>query len=330
MRKGKNKVYRILTAISLLCVLIFAAGVLIYGIKTGFGLPDLLPAADSAVPEQEYHYEETPKSLREIRIDWVDGPVTVLFHEKDTIEVMERTGKALREDEKLLMELSGGELSIHWNSSLLNIGLFRDTAKTLEVRLPAKFEHKLEKVRIYTVSGDVTLDTLHAQEIDVETVSGALSLRNTEAESFRAGSTSGKILCENVTGTENFRIHSVSGALDLIGIKAGEAKLDTTSGEIRLIGEAAAFECVTVSGNAECTLVQWPEKLTAESVTGDLTLQLPESGTGFLASVKTVSGVFSCDFETQKKNKLYLCGEGKAEVKLSTTSGNAALVRIAE
>ena len=331
MKNGRNRTAVVFKVASWVCVAVFAFGVLVYGFSTGFGLSGLIdkPEEEPALV-QTYTYEETPRSLREIKVDWLDGPVTLGFHHRDTIRVTEEAGRALQEDEKLELELSGGELTIHWNSDLVHTNVFVDAPKSLEILLPMAFYEKLELVRIYTASGDVLLEDLEVAEVDAETVSGMLTLKNIRAESVRIGSTSGDIHCETISGTEKIRVHTVSGALQLAALSGGELQVDSTSGEVVLDGTADAFECATVSGNVLCTLHRWPETLKAQSVSADLQLSLPESAEGFIAEFDTVSGAFDSTFTVRKRGKLYEYGEGKALVELSTTSGNAALYKAAE
>lgn len=331
MKNGRNATALVFKIVSWVCVAAFAVGVLFYGLSAGFGLSELIEKPEEEIAlDYTYKYEETPRSLREIRVDWLDGPVTLGFHHGDAIRITEKAGRALQEDEKLQMELSGGELSIHWNDDLMHTNVFLETTKSLDIRLPMAFYEKLELVRIYTASGDIALEDLEAVEVDAETVSGVLTLKDIRAESVRIGSTSGNIDCTSISGEEKIRVHTVSGAMQLSALSGGEVKVDSTSGEVVLDGSADVFECATVSGNVACTLHRWPETLKAESVSGNLQFTLPESEAGFIGKFDTVSGAFDSTFEVRKRGKQYEYGQGKAAVELSTTSGNAALYKAAE
>ena len=320
-----NRANLILKTTVLASVLVFVIGVLIYGLSTGFGISDLIKSPDNGLYDVPYTYEEEAKTLRAVHVDWIDGPVSVKFYNGSTIQVVETAKKELAEDEKLYLEISGGELSVRWNSAWVHIGFLREEAKKLEILIPQAFEENLETVEIETVSGNVMVDGLELTEAKFESVSGELFLSNITAEEFRAATTSGDIHCEAVSGTENFEAESISGDMELAGVKGGETVLDSTSGAITLTGTAAELKCSTVSGNAALDLTNWPEALRFDSVSGSAEILAPEAADGFLCRFDSVSGDFNCGFRTQKSGKLYQNGDGKCSVQFETTSGDVSL-----
>lgn len=314
-----------LTVIALGCVAIFAVAVLIYGLSTGFGLADLFRSTAGSTYDTPYTYTEEATTLREIEVDWTSGPVKLEFYSGDTIQITETAKRELKEDEKLLLELSGGKLSIHWNSAWLDFNIMPDDSKQLEIRIPEQFADTLESVDIDTASSDIVMQDLTAAEIRFETVSGDIEISNITAENLKLDTTSGTVTGSGLTGTKSLRVGCVSGDMALTGMEAGILELDSTSGRIEAEGKAeeAAFD--SVSGEIIAALRNQPEKLTAESVSGSMEITLPESQTGFLCKFSSVSGNFDCGFDTQKSGDLYLYGEGNSEVKLSTTSGDVLL-----
>lgn len=315
----------VLRIIAVVCVAVFAIAVLSYGFSVDFGIPDLLKKPDDTVREMPYIYEEEVKNLRGIEVDWVSGPVTLKFYEGDVLRITETAKKEIGKDEKLYLELSGSTLSVKWNSSLLQLGLFRDDSKQLELLIPQAFFEKLESVQISTVSGDIGIDGLTAEDAKFETTSGELHLSNITAERFSAKTTSGDIFCQNVTGTEQITVSSTSGEKKLSGITGGEVKLDNTSGETTLDGTADTLACTSVSGGIKLDLHAWPKETSVESVSGDIELYAPDVKGGFICSVSTVSGDFDCGFDAKKSGKLYQHGKGENVLKISTTSGDAEL-----
>lgn len=314
-----------LTLIALGCVAIFAVAVLIYGLSTGFGLADLFRNTAGSTYDTPYTYTEEATTLRQIEVDWISGPVKLEFYSGDTIQITETAKRELKEDKKLLLELSGGKLSIQWNSSWLDFNMMPDDSKQLEIRIPEQFADTLESVDIDTASSDIVMQDLTAAEIRFETVSGDIEISNITAENLKLNTTSGTVTGSGLIGTESFSAGCVSGDMELTGIEAGLLKLDSTSGRIEAEGKAeeAAFD--SVSGEIIAALRNQPEKLTAEGVSGSIEITLPESQAGFLCKFSSVSGDFDCGFDTQKSDDLYLYGEGKSEIKLSTTSGDVLL-----
>ncbi len=315
----------ILRIAAIFCVAVFAACVLWYGFSTQFGVPDLLKKSDDTVREMPYVYEEEVKTLRGIEVDWANGPVTLKFYDGDMIRITETAKKEIGEDEKLYLEVSGGTVSVKWNSSRLQLGLFREDAKQLELLIPETFFETLEAVQIKTVSGDIGIDGLSAEEAVFESTSGELHLSNITTELFRAETVSGDIFCRTVNALKEVSVSSNSGNLDLTGMTGGEVELDNTSGETVLEGTAGTLECVSVSGDIKLDMHAWPTETLLETVSGATEIYAPDTEDGFLCSVSTVSGDFDCGFETQKNGKLYQRGAGKNSMEIHSTSGNIEL-----
>lgn len=315
----------VLRIVAVVCVAVFSAAVLSYGFSVGFGIPDLFKKSDDTVREMPYIYEEEVKTLREIEVDWANGPITLKFYDGDLIRITETAKKEIGEDEKLYLEVSGGKLSVRWNSSRLQLGLSREDAKQLELLIPESFFETLESVQIKSVSGDIGIDGLSAEEASFEAVSGELHLSNITAEALRAETVSGDIFCRTVTALEEISVTSNSGNIELAGMTGGKAELDNTSGETAVEGTANILECVSVSGNIKLDMQSWPVETILENVSGDTEFFAPGTEEGFICGVSTVSGDFDCGFETQKNGKLYQYGTGVNSIEITSTSGNIAL-----
>ena len=315
----------VLRIAAVFCVAAFAVGVLSYGFSTRFGIPELLKKSDDTVREMPYVYEEEVKTLRGIEVDWANGPVTLKFYDGDKLQITETAKKEIGEDEKLYLEVSGGTLSVKWNSSRLQLGISKEDAKQLEVLIPETFYETLETVQINTVSGDIGIDGLLAEEAEFESTSGELHLSNVTAENFRAKTVSGDIFCRTVNISEEAFVSSNSGNIEVSGMTGGKAELDNTSGETVLEGTLSVLECVSVSGDIKLDMHAWPVETTLENVSGEIEFYVPDSEDGFVCSVSTVSGEFDCGFKTQRNGKLYQYGKGKNTMEIHSTSGNIEL-----
>ncbi|MBO5252435.1 MAG: DUF4097 family beta strand repeat protein [Clostridia bacterium] len=315
----------ILRIVSVVCVLIFAVAVLSYGFSTKFGIPDLFKKPADSARETPYVYEEEVKTLREIEVDWVSGPVTLKYYDGELIRITETAKKEISEDEKLYLEVSGGTVSVRWNSKLLQLGVSREEAKQLELLIPERFSETLEAVSITTVSGDIGIDGLMAEEASFGSTSGEMHLSNITAERFETETVSGGIFCRNVTGSEHFSASSTSGDMELSAVSGGEVELDTTSGETVLDGTAAQLSCTSVSGDVKLDLHAWPVETEIASVSGGVEIFAPDAEDGFLCSFSSVSGDFNCGFEAQKSGDRYLRGAGKNVLTVDTTSGDFSL-----
>lgn len=319
------KAGKILTIIALACVAVFAIGVLAFGLATGFGFGDFFDTIDTGVYETPYTYTEEAEYLREISVSWSSGPVSLSFYDGDVIRVTETAKHALKEEEKLLLELSGGELSIRWSSEWLHLDFMRDTSKKLEVQIPRQFANTLDSVSIETASANIEVENLAAAEASFHTISGNLELKNIRAEELKVSSTSGDILGESLTGSEKLRAESVSGKITLTALTADALELDTTSGEIHIEGAAAELYCDSVSGDIALAMQKWAEEAEISSVSGKVAVTAPETADGFTCEFSSVSGDFHCGFAAQKEKDIYVVGAGKAEMKISTTSGDVRL-----
>lgn len=316
----------VLRVVALACVSVFAIGVLIYGLATGFGLKEFRRFGFQKDFTTPYEYTKEADELTEIDITWLAGPVTLSFYNGPDIRVTEIAQRDLSESEQLSLSLSRKKLDIRWNSSLFNLfGFWHSEAKSLEVQIPRQFTYSLESVRVSTSSGDIVMDDLTVEKAVFETVSGELQVRNISAEEVQLKTTSGDIVAENVAGIESFTASTVSGEAQFSGIQAGKFEFKTTSGDLVFGGTAEGFKGSAVSGELDVTLSNWPAETKLDSVSGDIAFRAPSSPEGFTCKFKTVSGDFKSAFATQKSDDTYICGDGTLEMKINTTSGDVIL-----
>ena len=311
------------------CLLIFAVGVLCYGISTKFGFKDLPKSTEEAFA-YTYIYEEDAASLRNISVDWLGGPVTLRFYAGDTVIVKEHARRELQEHEKLQLELSGGDLEVHWGSSWLNIDLFAAEEKELELVVPRKFAKNFDEITFRSMSGDFLMEGVKAEKIQLQTLTGNMQLANIEAEEIKLSANSGSITGEALVSTEKLRIGTTSGNMQLHGLQGKSVTLDTTSGEIILEGTAEEMRFTNVSGKTDIMLTAWPERIEGDTVSGNTDITANEAEEGFVCRFKSVSGDFYSTFETAETEEGYLHGAGLCEVNVTTTSGNVKLNKAGE
>lgn len=144
--------------------------------------------------------------------------------------------------------------------------------------------------------------------LDIETVSADLAVSDLPA------------------ATLNFE--TVSGDGDIRGSYAS-MQWESVSGDLEFRGRAASVRVSTVSGDAKLALTEAPNTLTAEAVSGDLTLFLPDAR-GFTVRYDTVSGDFTCDLPTRKLGKHHRQFDGAgepADFRLESVSGDLTIRR---
>ena len=158
-----------------------------------------------------------------------------------------------------------------------------------------------EKVTLDTTSGSISV-TVNAQTISGESTSGSIRLEVTEdAGEISASTTSGNVDLEAACA-EQIRIDATSGNINADIEEAKSVKADSTSGNIR----------VKISGL---------ETIELETTSGDVETILPTEP-GFTAHFSTTTGKVSYELPLEKKGDTYICGDGTADVKIETTTGN--------
>ena len=318
---------------SVICIAALAfCAVKIFRNETGFGNADA----------GQYNAGGTTldAAVENLNIDWTDGKVTIAYHGKDTVEISEKASKPIPEADALRWRLDGGTLYIRYSRP----GFFKmhSLKKELTVTLPKNIS--LDRVSIDATSADVSIPVLHANVIEAALTSGDLSLEQTgSAGSVTLNSTSGTILATmedakavQVTSTsgaidlsqkgdaDSCRISSTSGSVQATLKSAETVEITTTSGQISLEADAVSKSRLdNTSGGITVVLLEFDD-LELESTSGNISLALP-SGTGFRASIDTASGDFSSSIALKQDGNSYSCGDGSANLRINTTSGNIEL-----
>lgn len=167
-----------------------------------------------------------------------------------------------------------------------------------------------EKLTASSVSGDVDVRST-SQRVSIESVSGDVEF-NGQTERISAESVSGDVTLSGVSG--ELAATTVSGDMELKTGTIDSGKLESVSGDMTVVSE--------VSGNG---------KLSVESMSGDVTILLPASQSG-LFKAQSFSGRISTDFGSVNHAKhgpgshlKYVAGDGDAEVRVESFSGNIKL-----
>lgn len=240
--------------------------------------------------------EVNAADINEIDIDWVAGSVNVEVYDGDKIIFSEDGG--LIEAHQLRYKVEGGRLTIKYlKSSIFSFSLKQ---KDLTVKIP-KDSKPYSLVRIDTISASINAGNFTSDEVTLETVSGSVDLSTVTCNLLKVESVSGRVNIAETT-TEDFNSENVSGGIYFSG-NASKIKADTVSGKI----EVNSFTC--------------PNTVDFESVSGSITLAIPENN-GFEAKVDTVSGGFTCEFPTTKDRNKHVYKNGDASFDFDTVSGS--------
>lgn len=227
-----------------------------------------------------------PAAIREIKIDWISGSVTVERGDVQEITFLE-SGNGT-DKYKMVWKQSGDELVIQYSkdSSTAGFGLhFGDGSKDLTVTVPRGWV--CDSLELDTASTDLTVRNMIIREMEIDSASGTAKFENCTVSSL---------------------------------------DVDTASGGVTFTGSLNELDFEAASASFTGVLENVPDQVKMDSMSGDLTLTLPEDA-GFTVSLDAMSSDFSSDFPTVKKNKSYVCGDGHCKIDVSTMSGDVAILK---
>ena len=226
------------------------------------------------------------ETIRDIKIEWISGSVTV--EPGDVQEITFSESGAATDKYKMVWKQSGDKLVIQYSkdSNTPGFGIHIDKgSKDLDVTVPRGWV--CDSLELETASADLTVCDMIIREMEIDSASG----------------------------TANFENCTVS-SLDV----------DTASGDVTFTGSLSELDFEAASASFTGVLENVPDKVKMDSMSGDLTLTLPEDA-GFTVSLDAMSSDFSSDFPTVKKNKSYVCGDGRCKIDVNAMSGDVAILK---
>lgn len=125
-------------------------------------------------------------------------------------------------------------------------------------------------------------------------------------------------------------IECASAQINVNGIIADKIELHSISGEINATGEFASLDVETTSGTAQVTnTAALIRQIDANTVSGNITVTIPQSIDGFYLEYETVSGEVNTDFNTQSSGSsrrgILNYGNSSTKIEAETVSGDFAL-----
>ena len=227
-----------------------------------------------------------PAAIREIKIEWISGSVTVEPGDVQEITFLE-SGNGTDKYE-MVWKQSGDELVIQYSkdSSIAGFGLhFGDGSKDLTVTVPRGWV--CDSLELDTASTDLTVRDMIIREMEIDSASGTAKFENCTVSSL---------------------------------------DVDTASGDVTFTGSLSELDFEAASASFTGVLENVPDKVKMDSMSGGLTLTLPEDA-GFTVSLDAMSSDFSSDFPTVKKNKSYVCGDGHCKIDVDAMSGDVSILK---
>lgn len=227
-----------------------------------------------------------PAAIREIKIEWISGSVTIEPGDVQEITFLE-SGNGTDKYE-MVWKQSGDELVIQYSkdSSIAGFGLhFGDGSKDLTVTVPRGWV--CDSLELDTASTDLIVRDMIIREMEIDSASGTAKFENCTVSSL---------------------------------------DVDTASGDVTFTGSLNELDFEAASASFTGVLENVPDKVKMDSMSGGLTLTLPEDA-GFTVSLDAMSSDFSSDFPTVKKNKSYVCGDGHCKIDVDAMSGDVSILK---
>ena len=224
--------------------------------------------------------------INAVEVDWVSGKIEISVYDGETTEISEN--EISDEDYKLRYKVENGRLTVHSEKSGFSFGIISRPKKELTIKIPRAYAENLKTLKINSTSAEINLNGL------------------TVLESTETDTVSGRVTAEN--------------------LNTASLECDTVSGDVKASGAIEAFDLSSTSGAAEITTTVPLKKLETDTVSGDVTLTLPESS-GFTLEFDTVSGDLNCELPMTNKNGKHICNDGSAEFEADSTSGDFTVKR---
>jgi hypothetical protein len=248
--------------------------------------------------------------VREIKIDWVAGSIDIRVGTGDDVVFYETANRTLTDAQKMRYSLStSGVLQISFREDIENIFNWFSVdssmpSKALVIEVPAALAGQLDELDIDNVSSRIEINSVYGDKTQINSVSGAITCVDVTCDELTLSSTSGSITCENCT--------------------ADKLRLNNVSGTMHAEGNFTDVQIETVSGNATVESSTAPEEIDGDSVSGKITLILPE-GAGFTAKLDSVSGSLSCEFPGTLSDKKIVSGDGSGDYSFNSVSGGISI-----
>lgn len=273
--------------VALILTGILVAGVVFKGVWGGSG--DFSVGFTGNVYSGDYNIGggSVTEPINAVEVDWVSGKIEISVYDGETTEIIEN--EISDEDYKLRYRVENGRLTVHSEKSGFSFGIISRPKKELTIRIPRAYAENLKEIKISSTSADINLNGL------------------TVLESTETDTVSGKVMVEN--------LNTVS------------LECDTVSGDIKASGAIESFDLASTSGSAQITTTVPLKKLETDTVSGDVTVTLPENS-GFTLEFDTVSGDFNCELPLANRNGKHICNDGSAEFEADSTSGDFSIKKL--
>lgn len=213
-------------------------------------------------------------------------------------------------------------IDIEWTAGTITI----QPGDTDRIQLSESGNFDTDEAMVYHQYGSKL--TIEYQERDVyigiySTPSKDLTItvpRDWQGTSISIDAASARLNMNGITVRE-VELDSASGVAVFDSCTIEDLDIDTASGDVDFSGTLNTLEFEAASAQLRAVLKNVPSRMEVDTLSGDVDITLPV-GCGFTATCDTVSGKFSSDFETTRKDKAYVYGDGRCRIVINAMSSD--------
>lgn len=222
--------------------------------------------------------------IKNIVIEWVSGAITL-----QSAETTEITFSETRYHERaaaMQWKQRGDTLILMFEKeNRFHFGTVMSWDKDLTVTIPKNWQGV--DIKIESVSAELSIDQVSADEISVETVSGETTVTD---------------------------------------CVIGDFTLNTVSGNADITADFTTIELEAVSANCQVYSQGKPQSIDLSGVSGNLELYLPDD-MGFRYYSESLATSFSCEFPTTSHDDHRVYGDGSCRIEIECLSGTVDILK---
>lgn len=194
------------------------------------------------------------------------------------------------EDLRLRWCVENGVLQIKYRSPV-KFGNTSAPSKKLTIAIPEDMLTSMSDVELELVSADLSIEGMSAHDVDIMIVSGTVDVQ--------------------------------CGVIDSLNV-------ETVDGNVKVSGSVREADFEGVSANLDLYLDDRAAEVSLDTVSGDLTVFLPETVSGFEVEMDSVGGSVAVEgFENVMKTKKECrYGDGRVEIGVDAVSGDVKICKI--
>jgi|GEM_PF-3256137 len=273
----------------------------------------------SAVNIENYNIgnaEMEADGIDDIDIEWASGKVTVVQGTDDKITLTETCTDELDDESAMYWYVENNRLYVFFNIG--NPAFNFSESKELTVSLPEGFNGK--KLLVSGASADIYVAPLSVLRTDISSGSGDAICEAVSKEMYLS-TTSGEVSVNCSAPIDKLDVSTASGSINVNVGDVREFDAVAASGYIEIcMNSVIELEAATSSGKIKLDTGSFGEA-EIETSSGTVDVVLPYD-CDFKVDIDTSSGVFTSDFAYAMHDGEYVCGKGKSELYIETSSGN--------